>query len=389
MTPSNDIKLIKVASPQVGEEEITAVREVLLSGEYISGKKVREFEQRFSAYIGVEHTIAVNSGTAAIQAALMAIGLQPGDEVIVPGLTFFSTATAVIHQYGVPIFADLSLDNFCLDPQDFERRITPRTKAVIPVHYYGHAAEMDAIDEIARKHGIRVIEDAAQAHGTEYKNKKVGSIGDLGAFSFFATKHMTTGEGGAITTNNGEWAEKMRLFRAHGLKGRDDHILLGYNYRMTEMAAAMGIVQLEKLDRLNDSRIRISEYLIDHLRDVSWLQLPNVPKYIKHTYFWLHVMVDEDALGFGTQELIARLREQGVEVRRRYVQPLNRQPLLNENIPPILRLVAGKHLPDYSAISLPNTEKAAGRIIGLPNRPDMTVDEMDRVIHVLMGMKEN
>jgi len=375
--------VIKVASPQVGEEEVAAVRDVLLSGWYVSGPKVREFEQRFADYIGVEHAVMVNSGTAAIHAALMAIGVGPGEEVIVPALTFFSTATAVIHQNAVPVFADISLDNFCMAPDDFERRITPRTKAVIPVHYFGHAAEMDAINEIAERHDVVVIEDCAQAHGTIYKGQRVGSIGHLGAFSFFATKHMTTGEGGAITTDNDEWAETMRIFRSHGLKGRNDHVLLGYNYRMTEMEAAMGMVQLDKLERLNEARIRNSEYLIERMGDISWLTPPNVPPYVKHTYFWLHILVDEDVLGFSTQELIRRLRERGVEVRHRYLEPLNRQPILNDNLPEALRLAAGGALPNYGEMHLPNAERAAGQVIGLPNRPDMTQAELDRVVDVL------
>jgi dTDP-4-amino-4,6-dideoxygalactose transaminase len=205
----------------------------------------------------------------------------------------------------------------------------------------------------------------------------------LGAFSFFATKHMTTGEGGIVTTNNSEWAEMMRLFRSHGLKGRHDHVILGYNYRMTEMAAAMGIVQLDKLDQLNAARIQNSEYLIKRLGDIPWLSLPKVPAYVNHTYFWCHILVDEDVLGFGTPELITRLQERGIEVRHRYLEPLYRQPLLTDNLPAVLRLVADEHLPNYSKLYLPNVERTAGRVIGLPNRPDMTPDELNRVVEVL------
>jgi dTDP-4-amino-4,6-dideoxygalactose transaminase len=264
--------------------------------------------------MGVEHAVAVNSGTAALQAGLMVIGVVAGDEVIVPALTFFSTVTSVIHQNAIPIFADISLDNYCLEPEELDRRITPRTKAVIPVHYFGHAAEMDRIKEIAASHGIRVIEDCAQSHGTLYKGKQTGSLGDLGAFSFFATKHMTTGEGGMITTNNAEWAKVARQFRSHGMSSRDDHVLPGYNYRMTEMAAAMGIAQLRKLDLLNQARIRNSETLIERLKDIPWMTLPKVPSYVRHTYFWLHTWIDEEKLGFSTQELIVRLREKRIDV---------------------------------------------------------------------------
>lgn len=383
-------QVIKVASPQVGEEEIAAIREVLLSGRFVSGPKVEEFERRFADYIGVAYAVAVNSGTAALHAALACLGVGPGDEVVVPALTFFSTVTAVMHQNAVPVFADISLDNFCLDPAEFERRITPRTKAVIPVHYFGHAVEMDAINKIANRYGIVVLEDCAQAHGTMYKGSRVGSIGQAGAFSFFATKHMTTGEGGAITTNNSEWFEKARLFRSHGLKGRNDHVILGYNYRMTEIAAAMGIVQLSKLDSLNKARIHNSEYLIERLRDIPWLTLPQVPERVVHTYFWCHGLVNEAMLGFTTQELIARLRENGVEVRHRYLEPLYRQPVLAGNPYPRSCPTGCPHYgvaPDYRSLYLPNTEKVAGKIIGLPNRPDMTQAELDRVVEVLHNIR--
>ena len=379
--------LIRVAKPQVGNEEIEAVRQVLLSGQFVSGARVEEFESAFAEYIGVEHAVAVNSGTAALHAALDAGGIGPGDEVIVPALTFFSTATAVIHQNAVPVFADISLDNYCMDPLDLEQRISPRTRAVIPVHYFGHAAEMDEINAIARRHDLLVIEDCAQAHGTEYRGVRVGGLGELGAFSFFATKHMTTGEGGAITTDNARWAERMRLFRSHGLQGRNEHVILGYNYRMTEMAAAMGLVQLNKLEDLNERRILNSEYLMKCLADVPWLSLPTVPPHVRHTYFWCHVLVDEEALGCGTQELIGRLRRRGVEVRHRYVEPLYRQPVLR-NLRLVRELEAhSARVPDYQRMHLPNAERVAGRLIGLPNRPDMSRAMLDRVVEVIRSIE--
>ena len=377
------MEIIKVASPQIGIEEIDAVAEVLLSGNYVSGAKVAEFERQFAAYVGTAHAVAFNSGTASLHAALMASGVGPGDEVVVPALTFFSTITSVIHQNAVPVLADISPDNFSLCPESFERCISPRTRAVIPVHYLGHAAEMDAIRTLAEEKKIAVIEDCAQAHGTTYRGQRVGSIGQIGAFSFFATKHMTTGEGGAATTDSSEWAEKMRMFRNHGMQGRDSHEVLGYNYRMTEIAAAIGIVQLGKMERLNAARVRHSESLISRLTDIPWLTLPSVPGHVGHTYFWCHVLVDEDQLSMTTRDLIGRLREEGVEVRNRYIEPLYKQPLLTSNVPPILKLVAGDRLPAYGEMFLPNVEAIAGKVIGLPNRPDMTEDEMDRVADVL------
>ncbi len=376
-------EVVKVASPQLGDAEFEAVKRVLESGRYVSGPIVEDFERRWAEFVGVEHAVAVNSGTAALHAALAAMDLRPGEEVVVPALTFFSTVTAVIHQGGVPIFADISLENFCMSPSDLEQRIGPRTRAIIPVHYFGHAANMDPIMDLAATNELVVVEDAAQAHGTTFRGRCVGSIGHFGAFSFFATKHMTTGEGGAVTTNNADHATFMRRFRSHGLVGRHHHELLGYNYRMTEMAAAIGLVQLEKLPALNDARIKNSENLLDQIRDIPWLTLPRVPDHIRHTYFWCHVVIDEERLGRSTSELIEALRERGIETRNRYLAPLNEQPLLSRSIPPILRAVAGDNLPDYESVGVPNASKVAGKVIGLPNRPDMSRAEIRRVADVL------
>jgi dTDP-4-amino-4,6-dideoxygalactose transaminase len=378
---------VKVSTPQVGEEEVQAVRQVLLSGQYVSGQKVAEFERRFAEYVGVTDAVAVNSGTAALHAALAALDIGPGDEVIVPALTFFATATAVIHQGAVPVFADITLKDYCLSADDLPNRITPRTKAIIPVHYFGYAADMAAINTIARKHGLKVIEDCAQSHGTRYRGVMTGALGDLGAFSLFATKHMTTGEGGIVTTNDRQMAARMRVFRSHGLEGRDDHVMLGYNYRMTEMAGAIGLIQLGRLDALNDARIRRSEQILRRVADVPWLTVIDTPNDQTPTYFWCPILIDEEKLGFSTEELIVRLRNQGVETRHRYVEPLYKQPLLNDRMPKILRTVAGRNLPDYGKLRLPNSERVAGHIIGLPNRPDMSDAEVDHVVRIVHSMR--
>jgi len=374
---------IKVAAPSVTEADLDAVRAALASGQLASGSNVAELERRFAAYVGTREAVAVNSGTAAIHAALAAAGLGPGDEVIVPPLTFFSTISAVIHQGGVPVFADIDPRNFCLDPADVERRVTPRTRAILPVHYFGHAADMDGLRAVAEREHLWLIEDAAQAHGTTHRGRRTGSMGEMGCFSFFATKHMTTGEGGMVTTDDGDLADHMRCFRSHGMRGRHEHAMLGHNYRMPELAAALGRTQLDRLDRLNADRIAVTHTLIERLRDLSWLTPPNVPAHVEHTYFWCHLLIDETALGMATPQLIERLAHEGVEVRYRYREPLYRQPVLKNNVPLILRCCAGDHLPDYANLHLPNAESVAGRIIGLPNRPDMTAGEIDRVVAAL------
>jgi perosamine synthetase len=384
MTPHQ--MFVRVAAPHVGDDEVQAVSAVIRSGQYISGPIVEAFEQEFAASVGVKHAVAVNSGTAALHAALNAIGIQPGDHVIVPALSFVATATAVVHQGAVPIFADIDLNNYCLSPEDVAKRITPRTKAIIVVHYFGHAADMDSINRIAAQHNLKVIEDCAQSHGTTYRGAATGTLGDLGAFSFFATKHMTTGEGGMITTDNADWARSMRCFRGHGIVGRDDHVMLGYNYRMTEIAAAMGRVQLRKVHNQNARRRDVTHHIINGIRDVEWLIPPCVPEHVHHTFFWCHIGVREEVLGRTTRDLVALLASRGVEVRNRYWEPLYRQPIFGASMPPILRVVAGNDLPDYRNLHLPNAERTAGRVIGLPNRPDMSPAEIDHVISVVRSV---
>lgn len=385
-------KYIKVAMPFVGEEEVEAVREVLLSGRYVSGPKVKEFEEAFADYLGVEHCVAVNSGTAALHVALAVLGIGPGDEVIVPPMTFFSTVTSVLHQNAIPIFADIDADSYCLDPKSVEEKITPETKAVIPVHLWGNSADMDGLLKVAREHDIKVIEDCAQSHGTEYKSRKTGSIGDFGCFSFFATKHMTTGEGGAITTDNKAWADLARKIRSHGMVDRDHHNHLGYNYRMNEIAAAIGVVQLRKLDELNQKRIDNSLYLLKKLEEekIPWIKTPKLEKHIRHTFFWCPVIVDEEGLGYGTGELREKLKQKGVETRHRYWEPLYKQKILVEKNPyPRGFPFNSKHYTkdiDYGSLYLENAENISGRAIGLPNHPGLNRDNLDYVVDVLMEL---
>jgi len=361
---------IKVASPQVGEEEVAAVREVLLSGNFISGVKVKEFETRFAEYIGVEHAIAVDNGTAALHIALQALGVGRGDEVIVPPLTFFATITAVIYVGAKPVFADIDLDDLCLSPKSTESKISSRTKAIIPVHLFGAPAKMDEFMEIATSYGVPVIEDCAQAHGSELQSRKVGSFGVAGAFSFFATKHITTGEGGMITTHNSELARLCKIIRNHGMTDRDTHEYLGFNNRMTEIEAAMGMIQLAKLDALNQQRIKNSEYLIDSIQKLSWAYIPVPPVDGKHTYFWCPLVV-RDSHHKDIDDLKSHLSEHRISFRHRYPLPLYRQPVLKR-----MNL-------NYEQLHLPHIESVAGKVIGLPNHPGLTKKDLDRIIKAL------
>ena len=246
----------------------------------------RTFEASFADFIGTKHAIATSSGTSALHLSLIALGIKPRDEVIVPALTFFATVEAVLHQGATPVFADLDPNTYCIDPNDIENKITEKTRAIIPVHFFGQAAEMDHICEIRQKKAIKIIEDCAQAHGAEYKGKKVGSFGDANCWSFYATKNMTTGEGGMVTTDNEEVENKIRAIRNHGMVNRNDHLYLGYNYRMSEIHAAIGIVQLKKLESLNNKRIENSNKLRKELESLDWLEAQYIPDYVKHAFFW-------------------------------------------------------------------------------------------------------
>lgn len=377
---------IKVAEPLIGKEEIDAVSEVLLSGMYVSGKKVKAFEERFAAYLDVKHAIAVSNGTAALHTALAALNIGPGDEVVAPAMTFFSTITAILHQNAVPVFADVD-ENYCLDPDSFQKVITPLTKAVIPVHLFGHPAQMDRILEICEKHGIHVVEDCAQAHGAAFKGKKVGGIGTVGAFSFFATKNITTGEGGMITTNHDEIAKQARLIRSHGMINRDDHIVLGYNYRMTEMEGALGLVQLSRLDEFNTARNANSLYLLERLKNVPWLHIQDIKSHITHAWFWCPIRIDEEKSGKSTMEFVSYLHENGIGVRHRYQEPLYKQEmLLKQRFYPKgcpLSCPFYQNKQDYEKIYLENAEQFAGKLVGLPNHPKLTKDQLNRIIDIV------
>ncbi len=377
--------MIKVAAPQVGQEEIRLVSQVLLSGRYASGPKVKEFEEAFARYVGVEHAVAVNSGTAALHVIMAALGIAAGDEVIVPPLSFFATVSSVLHAGAVPVFADIDPETYCLDPAGVEQALTERTKAVLPVHLFGQSCDMDGLARVCAAHDLVLIEDCAQSHGTTWDGKVTGSFGRAGAFSFFATKHITTGEGGIITTDDAELAAKARKIRSHGMGDRDTHELLGYNYRMNEIAAAIGLAQLPKLDEFNRRRRAHSLELIQRLSDLPWLSPPQLLPGVDHTFFWVAFRVDEEKAGLGTAAVIERLREQGVEVRHRYREPLYRQPVLMDHQLSPNYSHRNRRI-DYRSLRLKQVEAVAGKLIGLPNHPGLTPEDLDQVVRVVRNL---
>jgi perosamine synthetase len=317
--------VIPVSKPFIGREEAEAVARVIRSGMIAQGEVTAEFERAFASYIGVPHAVAASNGTTALHAALLAAGIGPGDEVIVPSFTFIATATSVSMCGARPVFADVDDRFFCLDPASAEALVTERTRAVLGVHLFGQPFDIPALSALCREHGLLLIEDACQAHGSTWRGRKLGSFGDLACFSFYATKNMTTGEGGMVTTADPELAARVRLLINHGQKEKYLHASLGYNYRMTDMGAAMGLVQLGKLDGMNVRRRANARYLDGCLR-YPGLAIPAVRPDSTHVYHQYVVKVEEGAR-LPRDGFMQALGTRGIGTAVHYPRPVHDQPL--------------------------------------------------------------
>lgn len=362
---------IPIAKPNLGKEELEAVGEVFESGMLIQGEKVKLFEKEFARYIDVEEAIAVTNGTAALDTVLKALKLSPGDEVVTSAFSFIASSNAVLYQRAKPVFSDIDPKSFNIDPLDVAEKITARTRAIIPVHLFGQPAAMDALKEIAEDHKITVVEDAAQAHGAEYKGQKAGGLGDVGCFSFYATKNMTTGEGGMITTNDRELARQSRLLRDHGQTQKYNHVVLGYNYRMTEMCAAVGLVQLRKLDGFNKRRRENAELLTKGIDEISGLTSPYVKHDVKHVFYQYVVRVEDD-YPIGRNKLAVRLKRRGVEVAIHYPTPIYRQPFYKKL--------------GYGQKICPMAEEISKQILSLPVHPLVNKKDIKYMIDILRNI---
>lgn len=354
---------INIAKPIIEQEEIDNVVEVLKSGMIAQGPKVSEFEEKFAQWIGTKYGISTSSGTTALHTALLACGIGEGDEVITVGFTFAATSNSVLYTGARPVFVDIDEDTFTMDPSKIEDAITDKTKAILVVQLYGQSADMDPILDIAHKHNLLVIEDAAQAHGAEYKGRKVGTLGDVACFSFYPTKNMTTGEGGMITTDNEEIANMARIYRAHGSSVKYHHDYLGYNFRSTDIAAAIGLAQLKKIDSFNDKRNENASYLTDGLKDVNGVVPPVVKEGNKHVFHQYTIKVDGDR-----DKWLDFLNEKGIGCGVYYPIPLYNQKLYKDL--------------GYNQ-SCPVTDKIVDEVISLPVHPSLTKDELDTIISVV------
>ncbi len=351
--------MIPIARPQMGDEEKQSVWEAMASGSLAQGPRVREFEEQFAAFIGAGHAVATSSGTTALHLALLGYGIGAGDEVVTVPFTFIASANSVIYTGARPVFVDVDESDFTMDVAQVESAITERTRAIMPVSLYGQPADMPAISEIAERHGLAVVEDACQAHGAAVGRQRSGTWG-AGTFSFYPTKNMTTGEGGMLTTDDGELAERVRLLREHGMKVRYHHDILGYNFRMTDIAAAIGLAQLPKLAAANDRRRAIAARYDAELRGVI---TPRVRTDVTHVYHQYTILVNErDAFA-------ERLKELGVASAIYYPIPVHRQK-------PFLAL-------GYGNESVPVTERLTSRVLSIPVHPSLSDEEIATVIEAV------
>ena len=355
------LKTIPVAAPQMGEEEKAAVMAVLESGQLAQGPVVEAFEREFARWCGVEHAVAVNSGTAALHLVMLAHGIKEGDEVITSPFTLVASANAALFAGARPVFVDIEPLTFCLDPERVEAAITPRTRAIMPVDLYGHPAAIPELREIADRHGLLLIEDACQAHGAAIGDRRAGALGVSATFSFYPTKNMTTAEGGMVTTDDAGVARQVSVLRQHGASERYHHDVLGYNFRMTEIAAAIGRAQLAKLDRFNERRRRNASVLDEGLAGIDGVVTPRERQGYRHVYHQYTVRIARDRDGFQR-----RLGELGVGSAVHYALPVHRQPLY---------IGLG-----YGNVSMPEADRAAAEVLSLPVHPALSDADLDRIV---------
>lgn len=359
---------VPLSDPYISEEDVMAVTKALKEKRLSQGKYVQAFEEKFAKYVGVKHAVAVCNGTAALHVAVVAISVKPSDEVVVPSFSFVATANCVLYQRAKPSFADIDPSTYNIDPIDVEKKITGNTKAIIPVHYAGQPADMDSIREIAEKHGLCVIEDAAEAHGALYQRRKAGSLGDMACFSFYPNKNMTTGEGGMITTNDDELAEKMRMIRSHGQDRRYHHVILGYNYRMSDVHAALGLVQLKRLEEIIKMKVEKAGYYDKRIKETfnDRITPPYVAPDRTHVYMFYPVRFQTKAI---RDKAIIEFEKSSVDTRISF-PCIHLQPLYQE-------------LFGYDKGFLPVTENVSDTILSIPMYPHISREEQEYVLSVL------
>jgi perosamine synthetase len=369
--------LLPYGRQSIGEDDIQSVVDVLRSDWLTTGPKIGEFEEAFAALVGAKYAVSFSSGTAALHGAAFAAGLKSGDEAVTTPMTFAATANCILYQGAVPVFADVSADTLNLDPDEVAERITPRTRALLPVDYAGHPAELAAIQELATRHNLIVIEDASHALGAEFENSRVGGIADMTIFSFHPVKHLATGEGGMVTTDRADFAETLRRFRNHGLSSdarqrqsegqwRYEMVLLGFNYRLTDIACALGLSQLKKLDENVRRRREIAALYSDAFCDLENITLPSVRRGCNPAWHLYPIRLNLETLSVDRAQLFRALRAENIGVNVHYV-PVHLHPYYRERF--------GARAGDY-----PVAENAYDRLISLPMFHGMSDQDANDVI---------
>jgi perosamine synthetase len=353
--------VIPIASVQLSEKEIAAVVEVLRSGRLVAGQAVRAFEEQFAQKIGATYAVAVSSGTSALHIAYLAV-IGSGDEVLVPGFTHISTASMVHFANGRPVLCDVDGATFTLDVEDASRKISAKTVAVAPVHLFGNSCDIDSIFALARQYNLKIIWDAAQAHGTRYHGQDVGAFADIVIYSFYPTKNMTVGEGGMIVTNDKGLYQRCKLLRGHGETQKYYHESFGLNYRMTEMSGALGLEQLKRLSGLVEQRRKNAAYLNRYLMQVKGITVPLVADGVEHSFHQYSILLDLDQFKCSRDEFVTALKTEGVEAAVHYPRSINQQPAFSAN-----------------NVHLPNCEWLAARILSLPVHPQLTDRDLEQV----------
>lgn len=359
---------VEMASADLNESDFQAVMEVLRTGRLALGPKVVEFEQLMAQYAGVKHALAVNSGTSGLHLIVRAMGLGPGDEVLVPSFTFAASVNAVLYEGATPVFVDIEPETLNLDPADVERKITPRTRAIMAVDVFGHPANWAALNDISRRHNIPVIDDCCEALGAKYQDQMIGQFGIAGCFAFYPNKQMTTGEGGIIVTNDDEIARLCRSMRNQGrgeMGAWLEHERLGYNYRLDEMSAALGVSQLARIEDFIAKRERVAQMYNTRLQGLSWVRPPLVRDDVRMSWF---VYVPMLAEGLDRDPVMREMEAMGVPARG-YFSPVHLQPYIRRML-------------DTRPDTLPVTEAIAQRTIALPFHNHLTEAEVDHVVEI-------
>jgi perosamine synthetase len=372
--------LLPYGRQSIEEGDIQAVVSVLRSDWLTTGPKVEEFEQAFADYVGAKHAVSLSSGTAALHGAAFAAGLKPGDEAITTPITFAATANCVLYQGAAPVFADVSADTLNLDPEQVAKRITPRTRALIAVDYAGHPADQDAIRELADKNGCLVIEDAAHSLGAVYKSRRVGRIADMTVFSFHPVKHLTTGEGGMVTTNRDDLAKTLKQFRNHGISSEArqrqsegqwfyEMVLLGFNYRLTDIACALGLSQLIKLEENLSRRREIAARYTTAFRNLAELTPPAIRDHANPAWHFYPIRLNLEKLTANRAQIFRALRGENIGVNVHYI-PVHLHPYYRDRF-------------GYRGGEYPVSEDAYARLITLPMFQGMTDQDVEDVIHAV------